>query len=357
MSALRLFRGHVAGRAQNGFGPGQAAVEVENLGQAEVGELGRAVGRQEDVRRLEVAVDHAVAVRLLDAASQQLDEPGGLAGRPATAVEPGGEIAAVEVFQDEIRVPVLIAQAVNLDDVGVMEPGDRLAFGAETGHRHGGAVAPEDHLERDGAIQRHLTRLVHDPHPAPADLRLDLEPLRRGPRADGRVAQNRPGTASGRRAAALDIRVQDRALLNRAVHRDLDAEPLGVAGEPPEELGEGRGLAQIVTQGELRVSQLEGPVTVGLKRRVEPEIGFGRDELAVSPLPELIGARQFDHVGGGEALGAGELIADVPVAAAAAGGGQRRTVPRLVLKAHDTPRPGWASNRGRRPGSHDRLVE
>ncbi len=40
-STLGLFWGHVAGRADDRVGPGQFTVGVEDLGQAEVGHLGR----------------------------------------------------------------------------------------------------------------------------------------------------------------------------------------------------------------------------------------------------------------------------------------------------------------------------
>ena len=55
----RLLGGHVAGRAHDLAGLGVAVVRVDPLGQAEVGDLGRAVRGEQDVGRLQVAVDDA----------------------------------------------------------------------------------------------------------------------------------------------------------------------------------------------------------------------------------------------------------------------------------------------------------
>jgi hypothetical protein len=63
------------------------------LGQAEVGDLGRAVGRQEDVAGLDVAVDDPQPVRLGHGASQRLGQPGGAAGLPGGAVELGRKVS------------------------------------------------------------------------------------------------------------------------------------------------------------------------------------------------------------------------------------------------------------------------
>jgi hypothetical protein len=71
-----LLRGHVGGRA--GAAAGRVAVQL--AGQAEVGDLGRAVGRQQHVGRLQVAVDDACQVSGVDGAGQHLDKAGGVVG-------------------------------------------------------------------------------------------------------------------------------------------------------------------------------------------------------------------------------------------------------------------------------------
>jgi hypothetical protein len=88
--ARRLLRRHVGGGAEDGAGLRLAADVVQALGQAEVGDpqLSRlrlrigcqAASSQEDVRRLEVAVDHAGLVGGVDGAGQRLDQRGCVAG-------------------------------------------------------------------------------------------------------------------------------------------------------------------------------------------------------------------------------------------------------------------------------------
>src|SRR5262249_11927720 len=48
----RLFRRHVARRAEQRLTPARADVGIQDLGQTEIGDLRRAVGRQQDVVRL-----------------------------------------------------------------------------------------------------------------------------------------------------------------------------------------------------------------------------------------------------------------------------------------------------------------
>ena len=92
--ALGLLGGHVAGRAQDRLGRRQARFDVQDLGQAEVGDLGRAVGGEQDVARLQVAVDDPQPVRLGDAAGQRLDQRRRPPRRPGGAVEPPVQAAA-----------------------------------------------------------------------------------------------------------------------------------------------------------------------------------------------------------------------------------------------------------------------
>src|SRR5205807_9770291 len=78
---------HVAGRAEGVFEVGHAAVGPRDAGQAEVGQHGRQVvplrggsvrlDGQQDVARLDVAVDDVAGVGVVDGLGDQLDEAGG----------------------------------------------------------------------------------------------------------------------------------------------------------------------------------------------------------------------------------------------------------------------------------------
>ncbi len=61
-----LLRRHVARRAHGHAAYGQPAVALQPSGQAEIGDLGRAVGGEQDVGRLEVAVDDPALVSDVD---------------------------------------------------------------------------------------------------------------------------------------------------------------------------------------------------------------------------------------------------------------------------------------------------
>ncbi len=61
--ARGLLRRHVRGGAHDRAGLRLAAVAIHLPGQTEVGDLRRAITGEEDVGRLEVAVDHVAAVR------------------------------------------------------------------------------------------------------------------------------------------------------------------------------------------------------------------------------------------------------------------------------------------------------
>ena len=79
--ALGLLGRHVAGRADDGPRLGHRRVALDALGQAEVGDVRLAVGVQEDVARLEVAVQDAVLVANdVAAAAQRGCKPPELAG-------------------------------------------------------------------------------------------------------------------------------------------------------------------------------------------------------------------------------------------------------------------------------------
>ena len=159
-------------------GVGQADVGGERPGQAEVADLRLPVGGQQDVGGLQVAVDDPEAVGLGDGPRHRLDQPGGLGGGPRGPVGGVGEAAAGQVFQLEEGDPGHLADAIDLDDVGVPEPGDRLGLGAEPRGGRRAAVPGRERLEGARAIQGDVAGEVDDPHPAAAEFAEHLVPAR-----------------------------------------------------------------------------------------------------------------------------------------------------------------------------------
>ena len=75
--ALGLLGGHVTGRAEHGAGLGVAVLGIEAFGQAEVSDLGDAALRQQNVGRLQIAVQNALLVGVLNGVGQVENELGG----------------------------------------------------------------------------------------------------------------------------------------------------------------------------------------------------------------------------------------------------------------------------------------
>ncbi len=138
---------HVARRAENGPRAGQVAIGVKNLRQPEIGDLGRSVGVEQHVGRLEIAVDDPLVVRLRDRAGQRLDESDRFGGRPRRSVERPVKVAAVDVLQLEIGEAVNLANVVDLHNIRVR------ATGRQPPPRPGNGWPPR---ARRGAAQDHL---------------------------------------------------------------------------------------------------------------------------------------------------------------------------------------------------------
>ena len=123
-------------------------------------------------------MDDPQAVGLGDGPRHRLDQPGGLGGGPRGPVGGVGEAAAGQVFQLEEGDPSHVADAIDLDDVGVAELGDRLGLGAEPRGGRRAAGPGRERLERTRAIQGDVAGEVDGPHPAAAEFAEHLVPAR-----------------------------------------------------------------------------------------------------------------------------------------------------------------------------------
>ena len=79
--ALGLLGGHVAWRTDRRAAQGELRSTFQTPGQAKVGDLRRAVGGEQDVGRLQIAVNDPALVRHLHGFSQRDQQHGGLADR------------------------------------------------------------------------------------------------------------------------------------------------------------------------------------------------------------------------------------------------------------------------------------
>ena len=187
-----LFGSHVARRTQDRAATSLSRVALQPLHQPEVGDLQGAIGGQEDIGRFEVAVDHLALVRNVHCPGQNLDDPGGLIDWLRLAANHVGEAAARNIFEREIREPVLLADREDLDDIEVFDCGNRLGFRLEANEILGPrAGAGPNHLQSDEPVEPLLARLVDDPHPTPAKQLQNLVAGNTRPCADRAVSRRR----------------------------------------------------------------------------------------------------------------------------------------------------------------------
>ncbi len=151
---------------------------VEPAGQAEVADLRSAIFErsprrvgQEDVAGLDIAVDDPRLVSRMDGPRQGADERRRRAGTLGRSAESLRQIAALGVLHHEIGPGRPAADLVDLDDVRVLEAGDRLGLGAESRDDiRVEAGCGVDRLESDHSPQSVLPGLIDDAHSPSADL-------------------------------------------------------------------------------------------------------------------------------------------------------------------------------------------
>ena len=127
--AQGLFGRHVGRRAHRAAGAGlHEGGGGQQLGHAEVGEVGVAVLIEQDVLRLQVAVDHAAPVRVVEGTRHVAQQGEAFRRAQRTLSQPSREVATGHVAQRHPRHAVLDAEAVERDDRRVFERGDGLRF-------------------------------------------------------------------------------------------------------------------------------------------------------------------------------------------------------------------------------------
>jgi hypothetical protein len=174
--ALALLGRHVRGRAHDQAGHGKARrVDARD---AEVRDLERAAVRQDQVRRLDVAMHDPAIVRVLQRLQElrhDRDDLRQLELRLAVEVFP--QARAVDVFHGDVSHVGVLAVLVDRDDVGMVQPPRRARLVAKARHELVGDVGIDDvlahGLDRDHALDVRIDRLVHDAHGAAAEHALD----------------------------------------------------------------------------------------------------------------------------------------------------------------------------------------
>jgi hypothetical protein len=139
-------------------------------GEAEVEDLHPPVRRDEQVLRLEVAVDDALVVRRRQAARHLGRVLDGLPLGQRPGREPSSQSLPFEELGDGERSAVLLAEVVDREDIRVREHSDGLRLALEAGEP--ARVPCEDlgqNLHGDGAIEAGVPGPVDLAHPARAE--------------------------------------------------------------------------------------------------------------------------------------------------------------------------------------------
>ncbi len=119
--ARRLLRRHVRRRPHDR--PRLAHVPrlvVDALGQPEIRDLRRAVGREQDVSRLQIAMHHATQMGVVHRPRQRLNQLDRFSWRRTLLLQLLGERAAVAELQRKVRLPTHVADLMQLHDIRML---------------------------------------------------------------------------------------------------------------------------------------------------------------------------------------------------------------------------------------------
>ncbi len=139
------------GRARpSGRVAGQVTGRIEELRDAEIEQAHSAVGRDEDVRRLQVAVDHQPRVRRGDRPACFGDQPEDLGHAEMLLIGEARDRHALDQLEREVGPAVVRDATVQQPgDAGVIEPGQDLALAEEAAHELARVEVAAHQLERD----------------------------------------------------------------------------------------------------------------------------------------------------------------------------------------------------------------
>ena len=143
---------------------------MRHLGETEVEDLHAPFARDEDVLRLQVAMDDALVVRRGEAARDLGRVVDRLARRQRRAVDPRAERLAFEQLGDDVGSAVVAADVVDREDVRMIEHPGRARFLLEASKPIGivSERAGED-FDRDVAREARVLRPIDLAHPAGTD--------------------------------------------------------------------------------------------------------------------------------------------------------------------------------------------
>ena len=170
-------------------------IRAQQLGDAEVRDLHPALLVEQDVLRLDVAVDDALLVRVLERLADGRHDHQRLLRRQLPRLQQLPQAHAVHKLHQQVIEAVGLAEVIDGDDVGMVEPGQGLRLAREPlGKARVFLLLAGQDLERHKAVEPRLARLIDHAHAAAAqafenfqlrELAGDLLQRRRGFRLGG----------------------------------------------------------------------------------------------------------------------------------------------------------------------------
>jgi len=188
--AQGLLRGHVVGRAEGGVGLRETRlVALEAPGEAEIDDPGPAVGAEEDVAGLDVAVDDPGRVEGGEPFQDLDPDPDDVADRKRSA-RPLPEGSARDELHRQERTTLVLADVVDADEARARDRVRDLHLAPQAGEGGGRESVGPQELEGDGAFQLAVPRLEDEAGAPLAEEAAQLPP----PREDvpGRGRRERP---------------------------------------------------------------------------------------------------------------------------------------------------------------------
>ena len=177
-----LFRSHIVGSPHHHAGHGERTRAGE-LGNAEIGDPDVSTREEHDIRRLDVAMDDAVRMSVVERPRRRRDDAEDLAGRQrrSLARQQGVERLALDQFHHDVSDVRLFGKVENRNDIRMRQPRRRLSFPKQpfalTGRlRRRDTFGGPEYLDRHRPAEERIAGAIHLPHSAASDELLKFVP-------------------------------------------------------------------------------------------------------------------------------------------------------------------------------------